>query len=43
MDVATVTATSAGDSGISASATLTTTAEVEGFFIYLPFVARNDS
>jgi uncharacterized membrane protein len=43
MDVATVTATSAGDSGVSASATLTTTAEVDGYFIYLPFVARSDS
>jgi hypothetical protein len=46
MDVATVTATSAGDSGVSASATLTTTAEVpepEGYFIYLPFVARSDA
>jgi uncharacterized membrane protein len=45
MDVATITATSAGDSGVSASATLTTTAEVpepEGYFIYLPFVARSD-
>jgi hypothetical protein len=41
MDVATVTATSAGDSGVSASATLTTTAEVEGYFIYLPFVAKD--
>jgi hypothetical protein len=45
MDVATVTATSAGDSGVSASATLTTTAEVpepKGYFIYLPFVARDN-
>jgi hypothetical protein len=45
MDVATVTATSAGDSGVTASATLTTTAEVpepEGYFIYLPFVARDN-
>ncbi len=41
MDVATVTATSQGDSAVSDSAMLTTTAVVDETFIYLPFVAKN--
>jgi subtilisin family serine protease/subtilisin-like proprotein convertase family protein len=40
-DVVTMTATSTGDSDVFASATLTTVAVIEEFYIYMPMVFRN--